>query len=112
MSGYAAAALDALGDPNRRLILERLAERPQAVGVLAATLPISRPAVSQHLRVLKQAGLVRESVEGTRHVYRVDPAGFATVQDYLGRFWSTTMDNFARLAAAEAERSGEPGERA
>ncbi|MGQ0717780.1 MAG: ArsR/SmtB family transcription factor [Pseudonocardiales bacterium] len=102
MSTSAAAVLDALGDANRRSILERLAGGPLAVGVLAARLPISRPAVSQHLRVLKEAELVVEAVVGTRHLYRINPSGLRVVREYLDGFWSTALDNFAILAAAEA----------
>ncbi len=83
-----------------------------AVGVLADKLPISRPAVSQHLRVLKDAELVVEQVAGTRRLYRVNQAGLMAVRDYLDRFWETALDNFAILAAADAEEtrrnSGEP----
>lgn len=94
--------LDALGDPTRRSILERLAPGPLAVGVLADGLPVSRPAVSHHLRVLREAGLVLESVAGTRRLYRVDRSGLDLVRDYLDRFWANTLDNFGALAAAEA----------
>ncbi|SDM73955.1 ArsR/SmtB family transcription factor [Allokutzneria albata] len=104
MTASAATVLDALGDGNRRAILERLAAGPVPVGVLADQLPISRPAVSQHLRVLKEAGLVVVSVVGTRRLYRVDPAGLNVVREYFDRFWSTTMDNFAALAEAEAAK--------
>ena len=79
--------LDALGDGTRRSILERLAAGPLAVGVLADQLPISRPAVSQHLRVLKEAELVVDSVVGTRHVYRINRSGLMAVREYLDRFW-------------------------
>jgi DNA-binding transcriptional ArsR family regulator len=103
----AAAVLDALGDHTRRSILEVLLEGPTAVGVLADQLPVSRPAVSQHLRVLKDAELVVESVVGTRRLYRIDRAGLAVVRNYLDRFWETTLDNFALLAAAEAEKNRE-----
>lgn len=96
--------LDALGDPTRRLILERLLDGPLAVGVLAERVPVSRPAVSQHLKVLKEAELVVEAAAGTRRLYRVNPRGLDVVRDYLDRFWSSTLDNFAALAAAEAER--------
>jgi DNA-binding transcriptional ArsR family regulator len=96
------AVLDALGDPRRRSILECLLDGPTAVGVLAEQLPISRPAVSQHLRVLKEAELVVEAVAGTRHLYRINPAGFEAVRRYFDRFWSTALDNFAALARAEA----------
>ena len=97
------AVLDALGDPTRRSILEKLVVRPVAVGVLADQMPVTRPAVSQHLRVLKDAGLVVESVAGTRRLYRIDHSGLMMVRDYLDRFWETTLDNFAILAAAAAE---------
>jgi DNA-binding transcriptional ArsR family regulator len=88
--------------------LERLAAGPLAVGVLADQLPISRPAVSQHLRVLKEAELVVDSVVGTRHLYRINRSGLMAVREYLDHFWEATLDNFAILAAAEAgaERRG------
>jgi DNA-binding transcriptional ArsR family regulator len=95
--------LDALGDRTRRAILEKLVLGPVAVGVLADQLPVSRPAVSQHLRVLKEAELVVESVAGTRRLYRINQAGLMVVRDYFDRFWEATLDNFALLAAAEAE---------
>lgn len=104
MPATAAVVLDALGDATRRSILERLAEGPLPVGMLADRLPVSRPAVSQHLRVLKEAELVVEKVAGTRRVYRINPEGWKVVRDYLDRFWEITLDNFAVLAAAEAER--------
>ena len=94
--------LDALGHPTRRSILERLTHGPQAVGVLAEQLPISRPAVSQHLRVLKEAELVSEAVAGTRHLFRINRSGLQAVHDYLDRFWATTLDNFAMLAEQQA----------
>jgi len=96
------AVLDALGDRTRRTILERLSAGPVAVGVLADQLPVSRPAVSQHLRVLKDAGLVVEAVAGTRRLYRVDKSGLRVVREYFDRFWETALDNFAILAEAEA----------
>ena len=74
MSAYQAASLDALGDPTRRAIVEQLATGPKPVGELAAALPVSRPAVSQHLKVLKGAGLVTDTPDGTRRLYRIDPA--------------------------------------
>jgi DNA-binding transcriptional ArsR family regulator len=86
--------LDALGDKTRRSILETLAGGPVAVGVLADQLPISRPAVSQHLRVLKGADLVVESVAGTRRIYRVNQEGLMALRDYLDRFWAQTLANF------------------
>ena len=78
-------------------------EGPVAVGVLAEQLPVSRPTVSQHLRVLKDAELVVESIAGTRRLYRINRAGLMVVRGYLDRLWETTLDNFALLAAAEAE---------
>lgn len=96
--------LDALGDSMRRSILERLLDGPLAVGTLAEQLPISRPAVSQHLRALKEAELVIDSVAGTRHLYRINPSGFEVVRDYFDRFWATTLGGFATLAQAEAAK--------
>jgi DNA-binding transcriptional ArsR family regulator len=90
----AAAVLDALGDKTRRSILEKLADGPTAVGALADQLPISRPAVSQHLRVLKDADLVVESIAGTRRIYRVNQAGLMALRDYLDRFWAQTLAGF------------------
>lgn len=104
----AATALDALGDGNRRSILEQLVVGPLPVGALADQLPISRPAVSQHLRVLKEAELVVVSVVGTRHLYRINRSGLEAVRDFLDRFWTTALDNFAALAEAEAGRATDP----
>ena len=103
----AATVLDALGDPTRRSILERLLDGPVAVGVLANRLPVSRPAVSQHLRVLKDAELVIETAAGTRRLYRINPAGLAAVRDYLDRFWTTALGNFAALAATEVQSAAQ-----
>ena len=89
---------DALGDPTRRAIVACLAERPRAVGELADKLPISRPAVSQHLKVLKQAGLVTDRAAGTRRVYRLNPAGMAALRDQLETFWRRALDNFQEVA--------------
>jgi len=91
----------ALGDPTRRAIFERVAARPSAVGDLARGLPVSRPAVSQHLRVLKQAGLVREVAEGTRRIYRLDPRGIAAMRDWLDAHWPCALDNFKDFADKE-----------
>ncbi|MGS0683680.1 ArsR/SmtB family transcription factor [Nakamurella sp. GG22] len=98
----AALVLDALGHPSRRLILETLRPGPLPVGVLAERLPISRPAVSQHLRVLKQASLVKETVIGTRHEYRLDATGLQDVRRYLEQFWDTALSAFVALAEVEA----------
>jgi DNA-binding transcriptional ArsR family regulator len=84
-------AWDALGDRTRRAIVECLAERPRAVGELADELPVSRPAVSQHLKVLKDAGLVVERAAGTRRIYRLDPAGVAALRDQLDTFWNRAL---------------------
>jgi len=89
---------DALGDPTRRAIVACLAERPRAGGELADELPISRPAVSQHLKVLKQAGLVTDRAAGTRRVYRLNPAGMAALRDQLETFWRRALDNFQEVA--------------
>jgi DNA-binding transcriptional ArsR family regulator len=103
---YATAAIEALGalgDPTRRAIFERLAARPFAVGELAAGLPVSRPAVSQHLRVLKEAGLVSETPEGTRRIYRLDPRGIAAIRDWLDAHWVSALDAFKDFADEHAE---------
>src|SRR5271165_7685995 len=86
--------LDALGDPTRRSIFERLAERPQAVGELASDLPISRPAVSQHLKVLKDAGLVIDRPDGNRRIYQVHLDGVGALRAYLDRFWDQALTAF------------------
>jgi DNA-binding transcriptional ArsR family regulator len=102
--------MDALGDPTRRAILERLLEAPSAVGELAAGLPVSRPAVSQHLRVLKDARLVRDRQVGTRRIYAVDPQGVREVREYWERFWSQALARFKALADTEAQqRAGSDG---
>jgi len=100
-------AMDALGDGTRRLILERLRGGPRAVGELAADLPVSRPAVSQHLRVLKEAGLVTERRNGTRRLYRVDTDGLSEVRDYLESFWTDVLAAFEAAAEAEADKEDE-----
>ncbi len=88
----------ALGDPTRRAIFERLAGRPQAVGEVARGLPVSRPAVSQHLRVLKDAGLVVDERVGARRVYRVDPDGLEALRAYFDRFWNRALAAFKDVA--------------
>jgi len=84
-------AFAALADPTRRAIFERLGEHPAAVGELAALVPVSRSAVSQHLKVLKDAGLVGSTPEGSRRVYAVDPRGITELRDYLDRFWGVAL---------------------
>ena len=94
-------AFIALGDSTRQLLFERLAKRPMSVGKLAAGLPVSRPAVSQHLKVLYDAGLVTVREQGTRRIYQVDPRGVEVMRNYLDRFWDRTLA--ALKAAAETE---------
>ncbi len=91
MVTYESSAWTALGDPTRKAIFELLVDRPRAVGELAGELPVSRPAVSQHLRVLKDAGLVVDQPVGTRRIYRVDPDGLAALRADLERFWGKTL---------------------
>ena len=94
----------ALADPTRRQIFERLARRPRPVGELADGLPVSRPAVSQHLKVLADAGLVVATRDGNRRLYRVDPTGVAGMRSYLDRFWSDALAAFEKAARAEEDR--------
>jgi DNA-binding transcriptional ArsR family regulator len=96
-------AFAALADPTRRAVFERLAEGPRSVGELASGLPVSRPAVSQHLKVLKDAGLVADRPEGTRRVYQIDPQGLGQLRAWLDRFWDEALEAFK----AEAERVDE-----
>lgn len=103
MATYAADAWAALGDPSRRQIFERLAERSRSVTEIADGLPISRPAVSQHLRVLKQAHLVRVRPKGTRRIYEVDPDGLAALRAELDGFWARALENFKQIAEQESE---------
>jgi DNA-binding transcriptional ArsR family regulator len=98
-------ALDALGDPTRRAIFERLADRPRAVGELARELPVSRPAVSQHLRVLKGAGLVLDRAEGNRRVYRIDLAGVDALRAYLDGFWNRALTSFKETVEREQQET-------
>jgi DNA-binding transcriptional ArsR family regulator len=101
---YRTEGLTALGDPTRRAIFERLGERPRAVGELADELPVSRPAVSQHLKVLKDAGLVIDRQTGTRRIYQLDPDGVEAMRAYLDRFWSRALTAFkATVEPADQE---------
>jgi DNA-binding transcriptional ArsR family regulator len=93
----------ALGDPTRRAIFERLASGPIAVGELANELPVTRPAVSQHLRVLKDAGLVTSSRDGNRRIYRADPDGVAAMRDQLDRFWNQALATFKEVVERDTE---------
>jgi DNA-binding transcriptional ArsR family regulator len=91
----ASAKLAVLADPTRRAIFERLGDGPAPVGVLAEGLPVSRPAVSQHLKALKEAGLVTDHAEGTRRVYRIDPTGLGQIRAWLDGFWDQALQSFA-----------------
>jgi DNA-binding transcriptional ArsR family regulator len=97
--------LTALGDGTRRAIVELLADRPRAVGELASLLPVTRPAVSLHLKVLKDARLVRDEAVGTRRIYRLDQTGLEMLRLYIDRLWAGALDRFA--AAAEAAHRAE-----
>jgi len=101
-----ALALDALGDPTRRAIVERLREGARAVGEIARDLPVSRPAVSQHLRVLKDAGLVRDRRDGTRRLYELDAQGMAELRSYLDGFWAAGLEGFKAAAESSERRDG------
>jgi DNA-binding transcriptional ArsR family regulator len=100
-----ARAFAALADPTRREVFEHLARGPQAVGELAEGLPVSRPAVSQHLKILKEAGLVTDRPDGTRRVYQIDPQGLGQIRAWLDRFWDVALDAFK--AEVEREASDE-----
>jgi DNA-binding transcriptional ArsR family regulator len=101
--------MDALGDPTRRAILERLFGGPQPVGELARAFPISRPAISQHLRVLKQAHLVIDRPAGNRRLYEVNPAGVDALRDYFDRFWHDALATFKRAAEQRAPTNKRTG---
>jgi DNA-binding transcriptional ArsR family regulator len=95
----------ALGDGTRLAIVARLAERPQAVGQLAAGLPVSRSAVSQHLKILKDAGLVEDAADGTRRIYRLNPVALAALRDQLDTYWQRALAGYAQ-AAQEPDEEG------
>ena len=94
----------ALADPTRRAVFEHIAERPRSVGSLAAELPVSRPAVSQHLKVLKDAGLVADEARGTSRIYRIDPQGLGPVRRWLDEQWERSLENFKQLAEQEDDQ--------
>ncbi len=111
----AAKVLDALGEPTRRAVLELIRGGARPVGEIARELPVSRPAVSQHLHVLKEAGLVRDRKEGTRRLYSVSPEGLEALRAYLEGFWDTALAAFgeaATKAAAKAAAKAEAEEEA
>jgi len=102
---YRLDSLAALGDPTRRTIFELVAERPRPVVELARELPVSRPAVSQHLRVLKEAGLVTDRADGNRRIYAADPDGLAELRAYLERFWTTALESFKAVVEQSTEEN-------
>ncbi|MCL2429066.1 MAG: metalloregulator ArsR/SmtB family transcription factor [Alphaproteobacteria bacterium] len=104
----ASHAFSALADPTRRAVFERLARGPRAVGELAKGLPVSRPAVSQHLAVLKEAGLVKDQADGTRRVYRIDPAGLGVIRAWLDRFWEDSLASFKTELEAAMRKEQRP----
>jgi DNA-binding transcriptional ArsR family regulator len=97
-------ALAALADPTRRRVLEQLRRGPRPVSEIAARLPVSRPAVSQHLKVLKEAGLVREERRGTQHIYEIDPKGLGPLRAWLDQLWDTALENFGAEAEAPLKK--------
>jgi DNA-binding transcriptional ArsR family regulator len=100
-----AKALACLSDPTRRRVFERLRSGPQRVGALARGLPVSRPAVSQHLKALKEAGLVADRAEGARRVYYIDPDGLGELRRWLDQFWDEALDSFRNeMQRAQAPR--------
>jgi DNA-binding transcriptional ArsR family regulator len=101
VNAYQESQLDAIGDGTRRAILARLLSGPKSVGDLARDLPVSRPAVSQHLKVLSDAGLVTVDADGTRRIYRLDPQGLAGLRDYLDGFWRRSLASFKRAAETD-----------
>lgn len=103
MTAYG-SALQALGDPTRLAVFECIIARPRAVGEIAAELPVTRPAVSQHLRVLKDAGLVVDRADGARRIYQLNPAGVETIRDWLDGFWDEALAAYKRAAEAGEDR--------
>jgi DNA-binding transcriptional ArsR family regulator len=97
----------ALADPTRRTIFARLAARPSPVGELAHELPVSRPAVSQHLKVLKEAGLVSDRADGNRRIYRIEPDGLAALRTELEQFWASTLANYKHLVENPGKEEAE-----
>lgn len=100
------SAFIALADPTRRAVFERVGQAPQSVGEIAGGLPVSRPAVSQHLKVLKDAGLVRDRAEGARRIYFVDPKGLEPLRAWLDQFWGDALESFAREVAKQSQQKG------
>lgn len=103
MTTYGFSTFAVLGDPTRRAIFERLGEQPRSVQQIADVLPVSRPAVSQHLKVLKAAGLVTERVAGTRRIYRLNPEGVAALRDQLDTFWRLALAGYEEVVAGRSD---------
>lgn len=108
MDAYLQAGLDALGDGTRMAIFQKLAHGPMAVHELARVVPVSRPAVSQHLRVLKDAGLIRDSKEGARRMYQLDQAGIARLRAHFDQVWDKALGAFQNAAEKASSRSAAP----
>jgi DNA-binding transcriptional ArsR family regulator len=98
---YGSTSLVALAEPIRTAIVEHLGRRPMSVGELARQLPVTRPAVSQHLKVLKTAGLVRDQAAGTRRIYSIDPQGLGAIRAWLDQFWDNALTEYAKVAEEE-----------
>ena len=111
METYIQNGLAALGDPTRLAIFEMLGDHPQAVNQLAAGLPVSRPAVSQHLRVLKDARLVRDRREGARRIYELNPDGLALLRDHFAKLWDQALSAFKKFAEEEHQKEKNNGSR-
>ena len=111
MGTYLQTGLAALGDPTRLAIFEMLGDHPQAVNQLAAGLPVSRPAVSQHLRVLKEARLVRDRRDGTRRIYELNPDGLALLRDHFAKLWDQALSAFKKFAEEEHQKEKNNGSR-
>lgn len=101
---YANRVVSALADPTRMSVLEKLRDGPRSVGEIASELPVSRPAVSQHLKVLKQAGLVNDRSVGTRRIYHIDPKGLGAMRAWLDQFWDSALTAFAEAVELENQK--------
>ena len=104
MAAYQVDGMTALGDPTRRAVFELLADGPRAVGEIALQLPVTRPAVSQHLKVLKEAGLVVDRPDGTKRLYQLNPEGIDTLRAYLDRFWSRALTSFKQRVEQQEDQ--------
>jgi DNA-binding transcriptional ArsR family regulator len=104
VAAYQVDGMMALGDPTRRAVFELLADGPRAVGEIALQLPVTRPAVSQHLKVLKEAGLVVDRPDGTKRLYQLNPEGIDTLRAYLDRFWSRALTSFKQRVEQQEDQ--------